>query len=192
MTALPKLGHVSVEEYLEGETLAETKHEYVGGTIYAMAGATNRHNRITTNAIVFLGLGLRGKPCEVFNSDTKVRIELSNQTRFYYPDALVVCDLNSANDHFQERPVMIVEVLSESTRRIDLGEKRDAYLAIPTLKLLLLVEPDLAAVALYRRGPAGGFLLEEYSGLDAVVDFPEIGVTLSLADLYEGAHFPVA
>jgi Uma2 family endonuclease len=189
MTALPTMTHLSIEEYLEGEILAGTKHEYLGGTVYAMAGATNRNNRVASNVIISLGAGLRGKPCQAFNSDTKIRIELSNQTRFYYPDALVVCDLNSGNEHFQERPVVIVEVLSESTRRVDLGEKREAYFAIATLKVLLFVEPDLPLVAVCRRGPTGGFLLEEHTGLDAIIGLPEIGASLSLADIYERLDF---
>jgi Uma2 family endonuclease len=189
MTALPKQAYVSVEEYLEGEALAATKHEYLGGTVYAMAGATNRHNLIASNALIHLGTALRGKSCRAFNSDTKIRVELINQTRFYYPDAVVVCDLNSGNQHFQDRPVVIVEVLSDSTRRADLGEKRDAYFAIGTLKVLIFVEADVAEVTVHRRGPTGGFLLEHHAGLQDSIPLGEIGISLSLADLYEQVDF---
>ena len=83
---------VSVEEYLAGELIAETKHEYLGGVIHAMSGSRAGHNRISGNVYRFLGNALEGKPCEPFNSDMKVRIELPEQTRFYYPDVAVVCD----------------------------------------------------------------------------------------------------
>jgi len=190
MTALEKPESVSVRDYLTGEEVASQKHEYIGGVIYAMAGATNRHNRISSNCLVSLGSRLRGKPCEPFNSDTKVRIELADHTRFYYPDAMVVCHPNPAADHFQDQPVIIIEVLSESTRRVDLQEKRAAYLTIPSLKVLILVESDQPLVLVHRRGAESDFASESYAGLEAVIPLPEIGAELPLAELYERAQFP--
>ena len=186
MTALLQPAPITVEEYLEGELLSEVKHEYLGVEAHAIAGAGNRHNQVATNITIALGARLRGKPCRPFNSDTKVRIELANHTRFYYPDAMVVSDRNRDDEQWQDRPVVIVEVLSESTRRTDLGEKREAYLAIPTLKVLLIVEPGEAAATLYRRGPSGGFLSEHYAGSDQWIPLPEIEVKLPLGEFYEG------
>lgn len=189
MTALKRPEVVSVEEYLAGEELAEKKHEYLGGAVHAMAGAGNRHNDIAGNAFAFLHGKLRGKPCQPFNSDTKVRIEYPDHVRFYYPDAMVVCQKNPDSDHFQNLPVVVIEVLSESTRRTDLGEKRDAYLTIPSLKVLLLVEADSPQVILYRRKPEGGFSSELHEGLDAVIPLPEIEAELALAEIYERVEF---
>lgn len=189
MMAAPKHPDLSVEEYLDREILAPVKHEFLGGAVYTMAAVTNRHNAITSNALGLLGSNLRGKHCRAFNSDTKVRIELVNQTRFYYPDAMVVCQGNQEMDHYQDRPVVIVEVLSESTRRTDLGEKRDAYLAIPSLKALILAESEEPFVIIYRRGKSGGFGREEYFGLETVISLPEIEVSLALADLYDRLGF---
>lgn len=186
MTALKKPASVSIENYLAGEELAATKHEYLGGTIHAMAGGTNDHAAVAANALVALGSRLRGKPCRPFGSDTKVRIELPEHTRFYYPDVQVVCSRNPGNERFQENPALVIEVLSESTRRTDLGEKCHAYLAIPSLKVLLLVEPDSLRVTAYRRQPQGGFAAEEYEGNHAVIALPEIEAELPLAELYEG------
>lgn len=185
MTALKQPDFITIGDYLAGEEISDTKHEYLGGTVHAMAGATNRHNAIATSAILSLGSQLRGKSCQPFNSDTKVRIEFPDHTRLYYPDAMVVCDSRSATDHFQDRPVVIVEVLSDSTRRADLGEKRDAYLTIPSLKVLLFVEPASPSVIVYRRKPEGGFTAEQYLGLDATIPLQEIEASLPLADLYE-------
>jgi Uma2 family endonuclease len=190
MTALKQPDFISVNDYLAGEVISDTKHEYLGGTVHAMAGATIRHNNIAGNCFASLHGALRGKPCQPYNSDTKVRIEFPDHTRFYYPDAMVVCQTNPDTDHFQNQPVVIVEVLSDSTRRTDLGEKRDAYLTIPSLKVLLFVEPDSPSMTLHRRAPEGGFTIERHTGLDATIPLPEIDATLALADLYERVEFP--
>ena len=189
MTAVKQPDFISVNDYLTGEQISDTKHEYLGGTVHAMAGATIRHNNIAGSCFASLHASLKGKSCQPFNSDTKVRIEFPDHTRFYYPDAMVVCQSNPDTDHFQNQPVVIVEVLSDSTRRADLGEKRDAYLTIPSLKVLLFVEPDSPTVTLYRRLPEGGFASERHSGLDAIIELAEIGAHLSLADLYDRVEF---
>ena len=150
-----------------------------------MAGGTNDHAAVAANAVVALSSRLRGKPCRPFGSDTKVRIELPEHTRFYYPDVQVVCNRNPGNERFQENPVVVIEVLSDSTRRTDLGEKRQAYLAIPSLKALLFVESDDPRVTTYRRQPQGGFAVEECAGIEAVIALPEIEAELPLAELYE-------
>lgn len=189
MTAVKKPRFVTIEEYLAGEEGSDVKHEYIGGTMHAMAGAINRHNTIAVNFLGALHGQLRGKPCQPFNSDTKVHIELPDHTRFYYPDAMVVCTPNPDTDHFQDRPIVIVEVLSDSTRRNDLLEKRDAYLTISTLKVLIFVEQDTPFVLIYRRKPEGGFAIEHHSGLESTIPLPEIDADLPLADLYERVEF---
>lgn len=185
MTALPQPCLIPIAEYLDGEENSPVKHEYLGGTVHAMAGATNQHNAVAISSIIALGSQLRGKPYQPFNSDTKVRIEFPDHTRFYYPDAMVVCHPNPAAEHFQDQPVLIIEVLSDSTRRADLGEKRDAYLTIPSLKVLLFVDPEKPLVILHRRKPEGGFAIEAHTGLDAVIPLSEIDASLPLAALYE-------
>lgn len=189
MTALEHPVLITIEDYLAGEETSDVKHEYLGGTVHAMAGATNQHNFIATNSIISLGSQLRGKLCRPLNSDVKVRIEFPDHTRFYYPDALVVCHSNPSTDHFQDQPVVVIEVLSDSTRRTDLGEKRDAYLALPSLKVLLFVEPGKPSVSLHRRKSGGGFAIEYHVGLDAVIPLPEIEASLALAELYDRVEF---
>lgn len=193
MSSAPHYEQISVADYLAGEQDAKRRHEYVEGGVYAMVGATNAHNRIATNATGALHSQLRGKPCEVFNSDTKIRVRLSRGTRFYYPDLSVVCRTNPASDTFQDSPAVIIEVISESTRRTDEHEKREAYLSIDTLCVYVLVEQSSAAAAVYRRLDSG-FARETYLGTDAVIPLPEIECELSLADLYENVEFtpPVA
>ncbi len=179
---------ISVVDYLDGELISTIKHEYVDGVVYAMAGATVNHNRIATNATVEIGAQLRGKRCQVFNSDMKVRVRLSRSTRFYYPDVSVVCQPNAGDDAFQDNPVVIIEVISESTRRVDEYEKREAYLTINSLSVYILLEPNATAALVYRRID-DGFSRETYEGSGAVIPLPEIECDLSLAEAYAQVEF---
>lgn len=135
---------VSPEDYLDGELLSELKHEYLSGVVYAMAGGRNIHNEIAGNVFLGLATRLRGKTCRPYNSDTKVRLRLPGGLRFYYPDTQVTCHPNPPDDTYQDQPVVVVEVISESTRRTDEGEKLDSYRALPSLDVYLLVESERA------------------------------------------------
>jgi len=188
MSTARQLQPISVADYLSGEQNAVHKHEYVEGVIYAMVGATNTHNRIATNGTGSLHAQLRGKSCQVFNSDTKIRVRQTRGTRFYYPDLSVVCRVNPAGDTFQDEPVVIVEVMSESTRRTDEYEKRESYLSINSVRVYIRVEQSSAAAVVDRRVDSG-FEREVYIGQDAVIPLPEIQCDLALTDLYENVEF---
>lgn len=188
MNAARQLGTISVEDYLAGELISSVKHEYLGGFVYAMAGARISHNNIAGNVFASLHTQLRGKPCRPYNSDTKARVRLPNQTRFYYTDTMVVCRSNDPRGSFQDEPVVVVEVLSKSTRRTDEGEKKDAYLSIPSLSVYLLIEQDTALVSVYRRAESG-FVREFFEGMTSVIPLPEIGAQLALAEIYEAVEF---
>ena len=188
MTAVKKLDLISVDDYLAGELRSPVKHEYLGGFVYVMSGARNVHNLIASNTLGSLHGRLRGRKCRPYNSDTKVRIRLPSHIRFYYPDVSVICRPNSPNESFQDEPAALVEVLSGSTRRIDEGEKKDAYLTIPSLSLYLLVEQEFAAVTVFRR-TATGFVREVHEGLEAVIPLHEIETELPLAEIYEAVAF---
>ncbi len=179
--------HVSVEDYLAAELDSPVKHEYVDGVVYQMAGARNTHNLIGGNAFLALGSRLRGTPCRVYNSDTKIRLRLPHQVRFYYPDLSVICRPNPGSDTFQDEPAVIVEVISGRTRRLDEGEKKEGYLKLPSLSAYLLVEQETPVVVLFRRTDLG-FVRELHQGMDAVIPLPELGVELPLVEIYEGAE----
>lgn len=185
MTAAKKLQLVSVEDYLEGELTSPVKHEFLGGVVYAMAGAKVLHNRIASRILGMLYARLQGKPCEPYNSDTKVHVRYPTYDKFYYPDVSVVCESNPEDDSYQDRPVVIFEVLSRKTRRIDEGEKKEAYLTIPSLQLYALVEQETAKVVVFRR-TAGKFVGEVYEGLDAILPLATVDVELPLAEIYAG------
>jgi Uma2 family endonuclease len=188
MSTAKGLQPISGEDYLAHELISPVKHEYVGGAVYAMPCTRNAHNLIATNALGAVGARLRGRPCRPFNSDTKIRIRLPTQVRFYYPDASVVYRPNPGTDSFQDEAATIFEVLSRGTRRIDEGEKKDAYLTIPSLAAYVLIEQDAPAVTVFRR-TQHGFVREVYEGLDAVIPLGEIGIELPLADIYETVQF---
>ena len=188
MTAAKQFEPVLIEDYLAGELISEVKHEYSGGYVYAMAGAKNVHNMIAGNFYAAMHSRLRGKSCLPFNSDTKVRVKMPTHTRFYYPDGMVVCEPNDSEDTFQDRPVVIAEVLSDATRRIDEGEKREAYQTIPTLEVYLVIETDSPKVVAHRRTP-NGFVSEVYEGLDATIPLDAVEAELPLVELYERVEF---
>ena len=189
MSAIKKRQLISVEDYLAGELVSQLKHEYLGGIVYAMAGARNVHNLIAVNIISSLHPRLKNRrPCRPYNSDTKIRVRIAAHWRFYYPDVPVICRSNPPTDSFQDEPIAIFEVLSQRTRRIDEGEKRDAYLEIDSLSVYALVEQDSALVVVYRRTQEG-FVREEFEGLDAVIPLGELGTELPLAEIYEGVEF---
>jgi Uma2 family endonuclease len=188
MSAAYKRNLIAVEDYLAGELISPVKHEFLGGVVYAMAGARNVHNLIATNIAGEARSRLRGKRCRPYNSDTKIRVRLPTQIRFYYPDVSVICRPNPPNDSFQDDPAALFEVISNSTRRIDEGEKKDSYLTIPSLGVYVLVEQESAAVVVHRRTEKG-FVREVYEGRDAVIPLSEIGIELPLAEIYDGVEF---
>lgn len=188
MAPVKQHDNIPVDVYLTGELTSPEKHEYVDGRLYAMAGATTAHNRIAGNVFADMHAQLRGKRCEAFNSDMKVRIRLPTHVRFYYPDASVVCRPNSPDESYQDAPVVIVEVLSPDTRRVDEDEKKEHYLTIDSLAVYLLFEQNAAAVRVFRRTDRG-FVQEVYEGREVVIPLPEIDVTLKLADAYARVTF---
>ena len=178
---------ISVDDYLIGEQASDVKHEFVGGVVYAMVGATVAHNIIATNLISILRNQLIS-PCREFSSDMKVRIRTSSGTRFYYPDAQVVCHSNPQSDTFQDSPVLMFEVISESTRRADEGEKKDSYLTIPSLQAYILLEQEVPAVVVYFRVESG-FERLVFDGRDSIIEISEPAVELEFGEIYRDIQF---
>lgn len=184
MSTAKRFDPISVADYLQGELVAARKHEYVRGDVYAQAGATNAHNQISSNVQGLLFSQLRGHPCRAYNSDTKVRIRGAAGISFFYPDASVVCNSNPPDDTFQDHPVIIVEVLSPSTRRVDLEEKRDSYFQIASLDTYLLLEQSAVSAIVFQRDAKGIFQRFTYEGGDSIVPLRSIKSQLKLAEIY--------
>lgn len=188
MSSAEQPEHLTVEQYLALEEEAHYKSEYIDGWVRAMIGLTLRHNLVKGNCFLALGNFLKGKSCRPFDSDTKVRIDRKGMKRFYYPDVQVVCELNQQTSVFQDTPVMIIEVLSPSTRRYDLDEKMTAYLGIASLQYYLVLEQH-QPIAIIMRRTAHGFLREEVHGIDAKIELPWLGYTMTMRDIYDGVEF---
>ncbi len=185
MTAIPKSTFLILpEEYLAGELVSETRHEYIDGHVYAMAGASDDHNRIVVNIVSELRERLRGKRCEPFSNDMKVKIPPEIADAYYYPDVLVSCDPSDNQKYFRERPTVLFEVLSPETERIDRKEKALAYWSISSLKTYVLVEQSRATITVLRRG-ANGWKPQIIDGLGDVLSLPEIEAEIPMARVYE-------
>ncbi|RZK15358.1 MAG: Uma2 family endonuclease, partial [Flavobacterium sp.] len=137
MAILKQQPYISEQEYLEGELLTDIKHEYIEGEVYAMAGAHRNHVRLSDNVLGILLAHLKGKPCQPFGSDMKVKVGKN----YFYPDVIVDCS-DDEHDYYTKFPTIIVEVLSKSTRQKDKTLKRDLYLTIPTLQEYIMIEQD--------------------------------------------------
>lgn len=144
-----------IEEYLQLEQTSEIRHEYLGGQIFAMVGASEEHNLITTNIIALLRPHLRGSSCRAFVSDMKVKIEIEKADIFYYPDIIVTCDPQDNERYFKTRPSLIIEVLSPSTEITDRREKFLHYQTLENLQEYVLVSQDEIKVEVYHKDAQG-------------------------------------
>jgi len=175
--------YATPEEYLCGERVSQTKHEYLAGVIYAMAGASREHNLVARNVLTELTLQLRGKRCEPFGSDMRMRIRKPSHTVYYYPDVTVDC--SGRNVQEIEEPSVIFEVLSPDTERADRGDKLVNYQSLPSMCAYVLVDQYKAAVTVFRRTDGEAWEMEFLGDMDATLELPEIGCTLPLRAIYE-------
>lgn len=175
--ALHAQSYLTEVEYLHGEQFSDIKHEYIHGEVYAMAGASRNHERLSRNVYAAFIAHLKDLPCEPFASDIKVRAD----GNFFYPDVLVVCDDEQGDDYYTEKPVIIVEVLSKATRRNDKSLKMTAYKTLPSLQEYVLIEQDCVDIEVCRR--TNGWVSEHYF-LGDEVTFTSLALTLSVADIY--------
>lgn len=141
------------EDYLEWEENQTERHEYVNGVAYAMNGGIQAHHEVTMKVAVALDR-LFGEHCRVYSQGFKIRVRRHKNDRAYYPDVFVTCRPGDMQSLYNEEPCLIVEVLSPGTKRIDLGEKRDAYASISSLENYLVIDPLRALVRVYRRTKA--------------------------------------
>ncbi|MCL4828922.1 MAG: Uma2 family endonuclease [Caldilinea sp.] len=177
---------ISPRDYLAAERTSVIKHEYHAGKVYAMAGASERHNLIVVNLVALLHGQLRRRTCTVYPSD--MRVKVVTEGLYTYPDISVVCGAPQFEDEHRDtllNPTLIVEVLSPSTENYDRGRKFQSYRSLPSLMEYVLVAQDQAHVEHYIRQPDGRWLLAEYSTLAATVRIDAIGCELTLTDIYE-------
>ncbi len=172
-------------EYLALERRSALKHEYVAGELFAMGGASFRHNVIMTNTLMSLGAQLRARPRIVLPSDMRVKIEPLGV--YTYPDLTVVCGEPRLEDDEQDtllNPTVIVEILSPSTERYDRGRKFQRYRPIPSFQEYLLIAQDACGIDHYIRQPDNSWNLTTFDRQEDTIVLPTIGCTLALADVY--------
>jgi Uma2 family endonuclease len=175
---------MSFDEYLELEERSPIRHEYLAGQVFAMSGATKRHNRIAGRLYRSCADHLKGGPCEPYISDVKVRVEAGRYTYVYYPDVMVVCSPHQDEDRYVTNPKLIVEVLSESTARTDRHEKRLHYGGIRTLEEYIIVAQEFVEVTIFRRRE--DWQPAVLDSPDAILELRSIGLTVALAQIYDG------
>jgi Uma2 family endonuclease len=174
------------EEYLALERKADVRSEYLDGDMVAMSGGSREHNLVVSNIVRELGIQLRGRPCEVYPSDMRVKVHATGL--YTYPDVTVMCGEAQLEDERRDtllNPVVIFEVLSGSTESYDRGAKFAHYRKIPSLVEYVLVSQREYIVEHYIRQPDGPWLRSEARGLSAKLDLPSIQSSIDLSRLYE-------
>lgn len=185
MGEAPVKQRISYADYVKSESAGETKHEYVNGAVYAMAGGTPEHGALAAAWIRHLGNALQGRPCRVFTSD--VRVTVSETGLSTYPDLMVVC--GRLDTHPDDRlaivnPVVIVKVLSDSTEAWDRGEKAAHYRKLPTLQEYVLVSQHRPHIEVHRRTARGTWEIVEARAAETI-ELPSIGVSIDVDAIYE-------
>lgn len=168
---------LSFEAYLEGERDCDVRHEYVDGQVYAMSGASELHNTIAAELHTAINIRLPDT-CRAWLADMKVKVEAGGKSFGYYPDIMVACGENTGDPYVRTNPILIVEVLSATTRRTDLNEKLVNYTQIPSLLEYVVVSQDTPHLRIVRRRSdwqpeyyyAGDVFMLESVGLEMAVE----------------------
>ncbi len=178
--------------FLAWEEQQPGRHEFVGGEVYAMSGATATHNTIALNIASTFKNALRGTACRVHMENVAVHVQTADAV--LYPDVMVICDpvdLSSTSELRKTAPKLVIEVLSPSTAGYDRGRKFELYQQLPSLQEYVLVEADRPHVDLFRRNDAGLWVLHP-AGPGATVTLSSLGLTLTMDQVYEDVDFGAA
>jgi Uma2 family endonuclease len=180
----PQAQRMSAVDFLAREENSRIKHEYVDGEIYAMSGASRRHQLLLGNLYFHARRSASGL-CQVFTSGMMVRIEARNS--FYYPDVLACCDSEDRGERYLTSPCFVVEVLSPSTASVDRREKRLAYSTLESLCEYVIVDQDRMHVVVYRGGPWAAQVLSEP---EHILELTCVRLRIPLSEVYAGVHLP--
>ncbi len=178
--AIPRM---TVEAFLDWGLTQDRRYELVDGVPMAMTGARQRHDLIVMNVQAGLHPRLRGTKCRNFSADIAVKIPAGNVRR---PDAGIDCGPFNENDTAATEPFLVLEVLSRSTRVIDMVIKLEEYKTVPTLNHIVLIDPGRIEVIHWSRQDGGAWRYVELDQPDALIAMPEISCALDLASVYEG------
>ena len=190
MSALPKK-KLTPQEYLAIERAAEFKSEFFDGEMFAMARTSKEHSRIMVNLTIQFGNSLKGRFCEPFSSD--LRVKVSANGLYTYPDLTIVCGPVDVEDEQADvllNPTLIIEVLSPGTERYDRGKKFDLYREVDSLKEYVLISQDQYRVEQFLRGNGSEWGYRVAFKEDDIVEFPSVGCSISIKDIYARVAFP--
>lgn len=178
---------LTVEEYFRFERESVQKHEYFRGGIFAMAGASPRHNVIFSNIFGELAYHLKGQPCRPYGSD--LRIHIPENTLFTYPDISIICgEIIPSNVDADTAilPTVLIEILSPATKNYDRGGKFRLYRDIPSLKEYILIDSESIGIEIFRINAQEHWELEEHRSIDDTLAMPTVGFLLPVKEIYEG------
>lgn len=182
--------HYTPEEYLELESTAEYKNEYQDGEIVPMTGGTTNHNKIALNFAAYSKFGLKGQKYEIYIGDVRLWIPLHRQ--YTYPDIMIIQGkpiYTGTNTTTVMNPSLIVEVLSQSTKNYDQGDKFLYYRSIPEFKEYILIDQTRYHVMQHTKTPDRKWLLTDHESEDAVLELSSINLSINLSDIYEQVNF---
>lgn len=182
--------HYTFDDYLSVEEMSAVRHEFLNGEIFAMAGGTPEHAALSAAAVVVLGRRLDGRPCRPYSADLRIRVVATGLAT--YADAAVICGdpiRDPASPTHVTNPIVIVEVLSQSTEAYDRGEKREHYQQIASLREYVLVAQDKREIEVHAR-PPGGIWQRSVHRAAETVDLPSIGIQFTVDELYNAAGVP--
>jgi len=179
MIAAESLPRMSISDYLAFERDSEIRHELVDGYLYAMTGASDRHEEIAANLLAALHQHLQGSGCRVYGSNLKIRVGDS----FLYPDLFVRCATERGDSYFKTDPKLVIEVLSPNTQRYDRGDKCLAYQSLPSLQEYVLVAQDEPSIEIYRRTDTSWESVM-HKGIGTLIELRCIELEIPLALIY--------
>ena len=184
MQAAVKSDFVSVANYLAAEEVSDVRHEYLGGMVYAVPHETLNHNQIIGNLLCEIRPALKKSSNRLYVIGIPVNFDFRSDEYFYYPDLVVTCDKRDTHPRLIRHPKLIIEVLSESTERVDKREKFFAYTSIASLEEYVLVEQNIKEVTVFRR--TSGWKAEKFSGAKSTALLQSLKLKLPFSAIYEG------
>lgn len=184
-----RITYITPEDYLAVEMASDTRSEYLKGEVFAMVGTSSMHNVIVLNIAQTLRNLLRGRPCQIFAIDIKLRVESANA--YFYPDLMVTCsDKDRRSDFIKTEPILVMEVLSPSTALFDRDKKFACYRQLPSLQEYVLVDTEQVNIECYRRADGGEWIMHPY-GVDESVTLHSLNLTFPIASAYQDVEFSI-
>ncbi|MEQ1604475.1 MAG: Uma2 family endonuclease [Pyrinomonadaceae bacterium] len=177
---------LSIDDYFEGEEMSPVRHEYLYGEVYAMAGVSQNHSRITRNLLNLLSSHLKDSRCEAYSENLKVQ---PSAEVFYYPDIVVTCEGDFKNKFVCQEPKLIIEVTSPSTIQIDRREKLFAYQKMACVQEVVVIDQERVKIELHRRLADGQWITYFFSDTDTELDFQSVGMNLDVSAVYSRVTF---